>query len=211
MQRFREPWSSVTHLAAIPLAAAGLVYLLVLSRGDPLRMATMAIYGTSLLLTFSASTALHVYQGPQRTIDHLNRLDHAVIYFLIAGSYTPICANALSGFWREGMLIIVWTLAVIGALYKLLAPGFNDTLSTGFYLGMGWMAVGAFPQILRTFPAPAIVLLVAGGIFYTTGAIFYSLENRATFTSFGWHELWHLAVIAGSGLHFWMIARYVAA
>ncbi len=214
VRRFREPWSGLTHLAGLIGALAGLALLLISASrsapGDTPRMISLLVYGISLVLMFTASSALHLYNGSQREVHVLNRIDHAAIYVLIAGSYTPVCVNLLEGFWRLGMPVIVWTLAAAGVIYKLLIFRHNNTVSTLLYLGMGWMALLALPQIMRVFDAPGLALLVGGGVLYSTGAIFYSIESREVFTGFGWHEMWHLFVLAGSTLHYLLILWYVA-
>ncbi|GAB4475388.1 MAG: hemolysin III family protein [Anaerolineae bacterium] len=212
--RFREPWSGLTHLAGLAAALVGLGLLLASAArsapGDTLRMASLLVYGLSLVLMFAASSTLHLYNGSQRATQLLNRIDHAAIYVLIAGSYTPVCVNLLEGFWRLGMLVIVWALAAAGIAYKLLIFRHDSIISTLFYLGMGWMALLALPQIVRVFDAAGLALLVGGGALYSTGAIFYSIESREVFTGFGWHEVWHLFVLAGSTLHYLLILLYVA-
>jgi hemolysin III len=210
MQRFREPWSGFTHLLGTLLSIIGLVCQVALTRSDPPKMVSMVVYGLTLLFVFASSTTLHLYNGSQRAIRLLNRIDHAAIYTLIAGSYTPVCFNMLSGIYRWPMIILVWGLALGGIVYKLFFFQFEGRLSTLAYVGMGWLALIAFPQVIARLPLPAIALLVAGGVIYTLGALFYSLEDRTVFKGWGWHEVWHLMVLAGSGLHFAMIAGYIA-
>lgn len=210
MHRFREPVSGFTHLAGAILGAAALIWLIVLTRQDPAKMLSMIVYGVSLVLLYSASAALHLIKGSERTFLWLKRFDHAAIYALIAGSYTPICYNLLSGGWRWGMLSTVWALAVIGILFKLFYLRESGHLSTLFYVGMGWLCVLALPQLLAQLPPGAIWLLVGAGLLYSVGAVIFAIQKPNFHPHFGFHEVWHLFVLGGSGLHFAVVLNYVA-
>lgn len=210
-QWFREPVSGLLHVVGAVLAVFGLFWLLHRAAGDPPRVASVAVYGTSLILLFTASSVMHLYKGPRRTIDVLNRLDHAAIYLLTAGTYTPICVNVLQGGWGAGMLAAVWAFAVVGVVYKLVVgPGRrSSTRSTLLYLAMGWMAVIAVPKLIEALPLPALALIAAGGLAYTVGAIVYFFDDPDVRPTFGLHEIWHIFVLAGSGFHFAAIAVFV--
>jgi hemolysin III len=210
MHRFREPVSGFTHLAGALLAAAGLAWLILLTRADPAKLISMIVYGASLVLLYTASTVMHLTKGSERLVLWLNRIDHAAIYVLIAGSYTPIAAYALTGAWRWGLLAVVWALALVGIVYKLFFLQRGGHLSTLFYIGMGWLGVIVVPQITHVFPMEAIALLLAGGLIYSAGALIFALRKPNFHPHFGFHELWHLFVLAGSALHFVVVLRYVA-
>jgi hemolysin III len=208
MHSFREPVSGFTHLAGAVLGIAGLVWLLVGSTGDPGKMLSVLVYGVSLVLLYSASTALHLINGSPQTVRWLQRLDHAAIYALIAGTYTPICYNLLTGGWRWGLLGVVWAVAVAGIVFKLVARKIDSHLSTLGYVSMGWIAVFAAPHLLQQLPAGAIWLLVGGGLLYSIGAVIFATRRPNFHPHFGFHEVWHLFVLGGSGLHFAAILLY---
>lgn len=212
-RRFREPVSGLTHLAAGMLAAAGLVVLVAMAvaSGSVDRTVAVGIYGCSLVALYGASALYHLLPVSEAAIARLRRLDHMMIFVLIAGTYTPVCLLALSGGWRWGLLGTVWTLTLAGILFKLLWMDSHRWVSVTLYLGMSWMVLVAAPAILEALPAAGVAWFVAGGLVYSAGAIVYGVK-RPNFVPgvFGFHELWHLLVIAGSACHFWAVIRYVA-
>ena len=210
MSRFREPFSGFTHLASAVGAVGGLIWLIAATWHDGHRMLSMIIYGLSLIALYSASAALHLIKAPERVQTWLNRLDHAAIYLLIAGSYTPFCYSLLIGAWRWGMLGTIWGMALAGIAYKLLAPMKRDTyLSTLIYVGMGWLSIILLPQLIKTVPLGAILLVAAGAITYTVGAFIYALDNPDARPRFSFHDAWHLFVMVASGLHFLAVLLYL--
>ena len=137
-------------------------------------------------------------------------IDHMMIYLVIAGSYTPICAIALEGEWRLGMLLGVWILAVAGILKKVFWLNAPRWFSTGLYLLMGWLCVIIFPQIWDVVPKVFSYWIIIGGLFYTIGAIIYALQKPNPAPSwFGYHGIWHLFVMGGAFSHFWAIFNYL--
>ena len=211
-ERLREPVNGLTHLGGAVIAAAGLALLVVLAWGEPLRVASLTLYGIALIMMFAASAAYHLARVGPRPALVLRKLDHAAIYILIAGSYTPVCLHFFGGFWRDGFLAIVWALAVIGIAVKVFVIRAPRWATAGIYLLMGWMSIAAIREIVRTFPTGALVWLVIGGLFYTAGAIVYILKRPDPRPGrFGFHEIWHLFVIAGAFSHFVLMATYIAA
>lgn len=207
----REPVSGLSHLIGAILSAVGLIVLVLLTVTSPAKLISMIIFGTSLILLYAASAALHLVQAPPRVMLWLKRFDHAAIFALIAGTYTPFCYNLLAGGWRWGLLGTIWVLAVVSILYKLVFHTRSSGQGTLLYVGMGWLGVIATPQIIHALPLGGIALLVGGGLVYSLGAIIYSLDdplNRPRY--FNLHDLWHLFVMAGSGLHFAAVLIYVA-
>ncbi len=207
----REPMSGLSHLAGAILSTAGLIVLIMLTASDPGKLISMIIFGISLILLFSASAAMHLIRAPKRVMLWLKRFDHASIYALIAGTYTPFCYNLLTGNWRWGLLGTVWVLAVISIFFKLFFHTRSSGQGTLMYVGMGWLGVLATPQIIHVLPPGGIALLVGGGLVYSLGAIIYSLDDplrRPRY--FNLHDLWHLFVMTGSGLHFAAVLVYVA-
>ncbi len=210
LTRFREPVNGFTHLLGVVLGFIGLVWLVVVTRDETDKMISMIVYGISVILLYSASTTFHLVKGSERTVLFLRRLDHAAIYVMIAGTYTPIIYNVLPGMWRWHMLLLIWGLAVTGIVYKLLfLRGNRNHLSTLLYVAMGWLAVFVLPHAFHLLPSGALALIFAGGAVYSVGAVVFALEKPNFHRWFGHHELWHLFVLGGSALHFTAILLYV--
>jgi len=209
--KFKDPVSGLTHLWAAVAAAIGLIVLLVLGRGAWQRQASLLIYGLSLVLMFASSAAYHLLHSGPRLMRWLRTLDHSAIYLLIAGTYTPICVHFFTGFWREGMLVLIWVLALTGITVKLFILRGPRWLTAGIYLVMGWLAVAAMGEMLRVMPLGALLLLGLGGLFFSLGAVIY-IAKRPDFAPgvFGFHELWHIFVILGCLSHYLLIALFVA-
>lgn len=207
MQRFREPVNGFTHLAGALLAALGLVWLVIITRDHPAKMVSVAIYGLCNIILYSASAAYHLSNGSERKILWLRRLDHAAIYLLIAGSYTPIFYNVLTGNRRWLILSIVWGLALLGVIYKLVFLKDAGYLSLMAYIATGW--VGAIPviQSLDLFPPEAVIMFLISGLIYLSGTIVFGLERPNFHRNFGHHELWHVLVMSGSAIHFVALMR----
>ena len=203
-RRREELASSVTHALGLLLAAGAVPVLVLLAmlNGTALHVAAFGVYGAALVLTYGASTLYHTARRP-----HWRRafrvLDHASIYVLIAGTYTPIVLLHLAGAWRWSLLGAVWTLAVAGVVFKLFHTGRYQRLSLALYLGMGWLAVVAAQPLLASVPMGAVVWLIVGGVLYTGGIVFFVWE-RLPYN----HAVWHLFVLSGSACHFVAVARY---
>ena len=209
--RFREPVNSLTHLIAAALAITGTVVLAYLAREDAAKLASLCLYGMTLVLMFSSSALYHTIQtGPMATL-FLRKLDHSAIYLLIAGTYTPICLHYFTGFWRGGFLVIVWAVGLIGIAVKLFVIRAPRWVTAGVYLLMGWLAIAGVGEILARMPAGAIAWLLAGGLFFTGGAVIYALKKPDPFPGvFGFHEIWHIFVILGAFSHFALMWIYIA-
>lgn len=209
----REPVNGLTHLAGCVLAVVGLVVLLVgaAGAGRPDQLVAFGVFGASLIFLYSASALYHLLPLSPAGVARLRRLDHMSIFALIAGTYTPFCLLALEGAWRWGLLGLVWGLALGGVLLKLFWMDAPRWLSVVIYLGMGWVAVIAGPELFRALPAGGIAWILAGGLIYSAGALVYGLKRPNPAPGiFGFHELWHLFVLAGSACHFWAVLGYVA-
>lgn len=196
----KDPFSSVSHFVGAALGAAGLVTLLLMSRGDAAALASFAVYGASLILLYLASA---VYHALHTTSDWLQRLDHLAIYALIAGTYTPICVLVLGGALGIAMLAAQVVLALVGVVAIVAFHGGPKWLRLVLYIGMGWMAVAVAPAMSRAMPPTALTFLFAGGIVYTLGTIVYATRRPRLWPGkFGSHDLWHLFVLGGSICHF---------
>ncbi|WAD26713.1 hemolysin III family protein [Pseudomonadaceae bacterium T75] len=200
-----EKLNAWTHLTGGVLALIGSVWLLVVAAlsGDLAKIVGVAIYGFTLVLLYSASTLYHSVRGRAKVI--MQKLDHLSIYLLIAGSYTPFCLVTLRGSWGWWLFGIVWGLAVIGMLQEIKPRSEARVLSVVIYAVMGWIVLVAVKPLLAALGGIGFTWLVAGGVLYTVGIIFYAYDQRFRH----WHGIWHLFVMAGSLLHFVAIAGYV--
>ncbi len=211
--RLRDPVSARSHLVGAILSLAGLVALVVgaVRRATPWHIVAFAIYGASLILLYTASTLYHALPVPRSGFGVFRRLDHMMIYVLIAGTYTPLSLIALHGSWRWAMLAGIWGLAAVGMVVTGVWFKGLRWLSTGLYLGMGWLVVVATGPLRRAIPGAGFLWLVAGGAFYTVGALIYGFKRPNLSRTVGFHELFHLFVLAGSLSHFWLMFRYLMA
>jgi hemolysin III len=208
--RIREPVNGVSHLFGLLLAAAGTILLLRLAR-EPAQLVAFAVYGTTLILLYGASTLYHTLPLVGRPLRALRTLDHIAIYFLIAGTYTPVTLVTLNGAFGWTILGIVWLIALAGIPFKLFFLDAPVWLSTATYLGMGYLALVAVVPIARAVSFGGLTLLVAGGLAYTVGAVIYARRRPDPFPGrFGHHEIWHLLVLTGSGCHYAFMVYHVA-
>lgn len=203
LKKLREPVNSLTHWAGAILALAGLIALLIVGWGTPLKVTSLIIYGASLIFLFSASATYHMVQVKDKALEIFRKIDHAAIYCLIAGTYTPFCINAFTGFWKWGMLTIIWSLAIIGIVIKVFIIRSPRWLNAGIYVAMGWLCVGASGQLLAALPAWVLTWLIIGGVTYTLGAVVYSTKMFNFVPGvFGFHEVWHIFVLLAATAHF---------
>ena len=208
--RIREPVNAWSHLVGLVLASGGTAALLHLARG-PAQTVAFAVYGGSLILLYTASTLYHALPLPPHRLRRLRTLDHIAIYFLIAGTYTPVALVTLHGPSGWALLAAAWAIAVAGIPFKIWWLDAPTWLSTATYLAMGYMALLAAAPLASAVSAGGLAWLVAGGAAYTVGAIIFSRERPNPFPGvFGHHEIWHLLVLVGSGCHFAFMLRDVA-
>ena len=172
-------------------------------QGDPYKIVSVSIFGATMLLLYSASTIYHVVRHPGRKY-RLRVVDHIAIYFLIAGTYTPFTLVAIRGAWGWSLFGVAWGLAVAGIIFKLFLTGRLQALSLGIYLGMGWLGVIAVKPVLEALPTAGVIWVVAGGLMYTLGVIFYAWRKIPHH-----HAVWHLFVLGGTLCHFVAIFWYV--
>jgi hemolysin III len=200
-------WS---HAVAAVVAVAGLASLVVITRNDPAKLASMVVYGTGLVMLFAVSATYHIFNWPPRVKDWLRRADHATIFVFIAATYTPLVFNVLDGWWRLGVLITIWVCAlagVVGAAPFLRIP---RAALAGLYLAMGWIAVVALVPLSAALGWAAALLMALGGLQYSLGAAAYAFRRPRLWPRvFGYHEVFHLAVITAS-ITFYVIVVYYA-
>jgi len=203
VSKLREPVNGLTHLGGAIAAFFGEIALLVVGWDVPTKIASAVVYGLSLILLFSASAVYHMARVKPRIQEVLHRLDHSAIFVLIAGTYTPFCLVALTGFWRWGLMAIIWVFAIAGILVKVFLPNMPRWLHTAPYIIMGWLGVIAAGQMFKDLSTFALVWLLIGGIIYTLGAVIYATKKLDLFPGrFGFHELWHVFVLLGALAHF---------
>lgn len=203
LKKLREPVNSLTHWAGAALALVGLIALLIIGWDTPAKVISLTVYGLSLIAMFSASATYHMVQVKDRALEIFRKIDHSAIYLLIAGTYTPFCVNAFEGFWKWGLLGIIWSLALAGIIVKVFYIRAPRWLNAGIYLVMGWLAVSASGQMLAALPAWVLGWMIAGGVMYTLGAIVY-ITKIFNFKPgvFGFHEMWHIFVMLAAAAHF---------
>lgn len=201
-----ERFNCFSHLLGTVAAVAGTVWLLLLAapQGDPWRLTSLSIYGTSLILLYGISSLSHAHDGSRRGT--LTRLDHCTIYLLIAGTYTPFTLVTLRGPWGWSLFGVVWGLALLGILIDLLWKQDRRILPVIIYLIMGWLVVFAIKPLRILMDPMGFGLLVTGGLVYTLGVPFFALGRYWPML----HGIWHLLVLAGSVLHYLAILWYVA-
>lgn len=206
--KLRDPFSSLSHLAGAVGAIIGLLALLDTHTASSTWTVSIVIYGLSLFLMFSASGIYHAAISSPRVTAILRKVDHSAIYLLIAGTYTPFCMNAFSGFWKWGLLAVIWGLAACGILVKIFFIHSPRWITAGVYVLMGWLSAFAVREMFATLPIASIGWLVTGGLIYTIGAVVYT-TRRMNFRpgSFGFHEVWHIFVILGAAAHFIAVAN----
>jgi hemolysin III len=207
--RVREPFNAGSHLVGFLLAGLGTWYLLQAASGRAQHLA-FGIYGATLLLLYGASSCYHGLPLGVNGLRRLRTLDHIAIYFLIAGTYTPVAAITLRDSGGPVLLAASWAIAAAGIPFKIRWLDAPVWISTGTYLGMGYLALVAVVPLAREVGA-GLGWLVAGGVAYTVGAIIYALERPDPLPGrFGHHGLWHLLVLVGSACHFTFIFLHVA-
>jgi hemolysin III len=203
LSKLREPVNGLTHLGGAIAAFFGLIALLVVGWGGTAKVVSVLVYGLSLIALFSASATYHMAKVKPEILKVLRKFDHSAIYLLIAGTYTPFCVNAFSGFFRWGLLVIIWAIAVIGIVVKVFYVKAPRWLNAAVYVVMGWLCLSAVGQMPAALPVGAIIWLIVGGVVYTLGAVVYATKIfNFVPGKFGFHEVWHIFVLLGALSHF---------
>ncbi|MDB5046833.1 MAG: hemolysin [Deinococcus sp.] len=204
----REPVNAITHWAGAAVALVVLGPLLWWAHSRGLSLWPFVVFGVSTVALYAASASYHSFQASERGLLWLRKLDHAGIFLLIAGSYTPVAYYGLEGVWREAVLWIIWGIALAGITLKLVTMRLPRWISTLLYAGMGWTALALMPQLVRNLPPAAIFWLAAGGVLYSVGAVVYGTKRwlpgprgRVFPKHWGFHEIWHLFVLGGTAAH----------
>lgn len=214
-RHLKDPGSALTHFIGMLLTIFGIAPLLLksINGAHPEGVYSLAIFMISMVLLYGASTIYHSFNISKEINTRLRKLDHAMIFILIAGSYTPVCALVLKGALGRNLLICIWSIAILGILFKMCWITCPHWLSSAMYILMGWAVVFAFKPLLATLSKPAFLWLLAGGIIYTIGGVIYALKLpifNQRHKYFGSHEIFHLFVMGGSLCHFIFMYQYIA-
>ena len=210
----REPGSAITHFIAMVLAAFAAVPLLVKAAFDAGRIGvfSMAVFMTSMILLYGASTLYHSVNLSGHSLRIFRKIDHMMIFVLIAGSYTPVCLLVLEPQSGHTLLITVWTIAAVGMLVKAFWITCPKWFSSIIYIAMGWACLSVFGELLTALSRPAFLWLLTGGLLYTAGGVIYALKLpvfNSIHKNFGSHEIFHLFVMGGSICHFICMYQYI--
>ena len=198
--------NSITHGIGAALSVAALVLMVVFAAysADPWRIVGVSVFGATLIILYLASTLYHAF--PQPRVKKIFRIfDHAAIYLLIAGTYTPFLLVSLRGPWGWTLFVILWGSAVAGCVFKAFFIGRWDRITTGLYVAMGWTIVIVAKPAYEALPAGALILMFIGGMAYTSGVVFYAWQRLPYH-----HAIWHLFVLCGSLSHFFAILFFIA-
>jgi hemolysin III len=208
---FREPASGFSHLAGAVLSVAALISLLwvAISNRDVWQIVSFSIFGASMILLYSASATYHLVNASENVVRILQKIDHSMIFILIAGTYTPICLTMLRGALGYRLLALIWSCAAAGIAMKMFFFNIPRLLYTGIYLIMGWIAVFVIVPLYRAGGPLPLLWLLAGGLMYTAGGVIYALKKPDILPGWlGFHEIFHIFVILGSTAHYVMIFRF---
>lgn len=211
----REPGSAITHFVAMMLTVFASLPLLLKAgmTSGPRNMAAMMIFSVSMILLYAASATYHSVNLTGKRLKTFRKIDHMMIFVLIAGTYTPVCLIILEGRLGISLLALVWSIAAVGILIKMFWVTCPKWFSSMIYIAMGWVCIPVFVPLWNSLPKAAFLWLLAGGIIYTIGGVIYAMKLKvfnARFKYFGSHELFHLFVMAGSICHFVFMYLYVA-
>lgn len=212
--KIKDPGSAITHFIGLILALFAAAPLLIKAAADDrLHLVSLSIFIVSMILLYAASTTYHTLDISPNVNRILKKIDHMMIFILIAGTYTPICLIVLGDRTGWGMLALVWGIAIAGIIIKAFWIYCPKWFSSVLYIAMGWVCVLAFTKIVNSLPRAAFGWLLAGGIIYTIGGIIYALKLpifNSKHEYFGSHEIFHLFVMGGSICHYILMYRFVA-
>lgn len=205
-----NPVRGFMHGSAAVVSVAGMALLISRSAPDRVRVLSMTVFGFSMFGLYTASALYHSVPWREKWKRRMQRVDHSMIFVLVAGTYTPIAVNVLSGAWRSVTLAVVWGAAIVGIAQKVAFPKVPDWFSIALQTTMGWFAIIPFLELVEALSNGAIALMIAGGLSYTIGLVLLATERPQLFPRiFSHHEVFHILVVLGSLFHFLMILWYV--
>jgi hemolysin III len=209
--KLKEPLAGATHLIGAVLSIPALILLIIYGSNSAWKIVSFSIYGSSLFLLFLFGTLYHwLPQSAGGKAQIFRKLDHLAIYLLIAGTYTPFCLITLNGIWGWSIFGVIWVMAVFGIVIQSVYINVWRWLTTTIYICMGWLIVVAFKPLGSNLSPEGIRWLIAGGIIYSIGGVIYTIKKPNLSKVLGYHELWHLFVLAGAACHFIAILFYIA-
>ena len=214
-RKLKEPGSAITHFIGMLMAIFAATPLLIKAgrQPDKVHVVSLAIFIVSMILLYAASTTYHSFDISPKVNKMLKKLDHLMIFILIAGSYTPICLIVVGGALGLKLLVLIWSLALAGIIVKMFWIYCPKWFSSMLYIAMGWTCVLCFTQIMNNLFASGFFWLIAGGVIYTLGGIIYALKMPlfdSRHKNFGLHEIFHLFVLGGSACHFILMYQFVS-
>ncbi|MGV8905133.1 MAG: PAQR family membrane homeostasis protein TrhA [Acetobacterium sp.] len=213
MSRFREPINALTHLIGAILSIFGMfaMFWLIIAENNvtPLTLISVFAFGLGLISLYTSSFIYHACSGNKGKIVHLKKMDHAMIFILIAGTYTPFCLLALSGTLGMVLMAAIWGIAILGIIFKMLWINMPRWLGTGLYIFLGWFALFALGPLYSALPLPGFILLASGGVMYTVGGVIYAIKKPNFSQTFGFHEFFHIFVLLGSLCHYCCIFFFI--
>ncbi len=212
--KLREPINSITHLAGAGVFLIGTIIMIAhrIITDAPLKnIIGVTVFGISLIMLYMASGIYHAYIGSEKVLEKLKKLDHSMIYVLIAGSYTPMCLQVLTGTKQVVILSIIWAIALFGIFGKIFFLNIPRVLYTFFYLFMGWIVIFFIGDVYRGVDFNGFLLLFIGGVLYSIGGIIYMIKKPNFSKEFGFHELFHLFILGGSLFHYFFTFFYLTA
>lgn len=212
-QYVREPINGFTHLAGALLSFVGLLAMVIKAAstdGSALTITAVIIFGVSMILLYSASATYHMVIARDKVLTFLRKLDHSMIFILIAGTYVPFCLISLQGYIGWTIFAIVTTIAVLGIVFKMVWFNCPRWLSTAMYIGMGWIIIIAIFPLTSVLSFQGVFLLVLGGVIYTLGGVVYAIKPKwMQFKNWGFHEIFHIFILLGTLAHFLSVYFFV--
>ncbi|MBC3795900.1 hemolysin III family protein [Acetobacterium tundrae] len=206
MNRFRDPINALTHLIGGILSVIGIIamFWLIIAENNvtPLTVTSVLAFGLGLICLYFTSFTYHASLGSEEKVLRLRKLDHSMVFILIAGSYTPFCLLCLTGTMRMVMMIAIWGVAILGIVLKVAWIQMPRWLGTALYIFLGWFALFVLVPLYYALSLAGFLLLIGGGVMYTVGGVIYAMKKPNLSKDFGFHELFHIFVILGSLCHF---------
>jgi len=213
--KIKDPISGISHLIGAILSLVGTIFLLysAYQQNDLTKIVSFFVFGGSMLFLYTSSAIYHLFGHSPEEVDIFRKIDHAMIYILIAGTYTPFCLIALKGTLGIAILIAIWIIALFGistVFFKSFWTKVPRWFATSLYLLMSWLVIIVIYPLFKATNLETIIWLLIGGIFYTVGAVIYAMKKPNISKGFGFHEIFHILVLLGTASHFYTIYKYLA-